>query len=705
MELGTPQQRAILAALLLHEGTHVSAHELVEVVWGRDAPTTGVRIVRTYVSRLRRVLESDPGQPPVIASVAGGYVLPVTAETLDLVRFRWLTTQADLAQQGSGPVGAVALLREADALFRGGPLAGVPGGWAEAQRARLTQVRLAAVERRLALDLELGRHVEVAAEVGPLVAEHPLRERLRVLQMLALHQAGMPAEAFAVFHDARRALAEELGVEPGPALQEIHQRVLRADPILRSDPAVLMQPGPPAVPALHPPAPPEPQAVQNLSAVPAQLPPDLGDFTGREETVRTLSALLTRTGEVPVVGIVGLGGVGKSALAIRVATMLREQFPDGQLYADLGGMGEQPADPSDVLARFLRAFGIGNDAMPEALPERAALWRTIMAGRRVLVVLDDPYDSRQLRYLLPATIGSAAIITSWRRLLDLSGISWTTLGVLRSAESVTLLERIVGAERLRREPENTQRLVDLCSHHPAALRIAGARLAARPDWSVALVERRLLGELDGLAEPHEDCAAFYTSLMRVLRRLDSSHSSAFRLLAAPDLADISLAAAAVILDRPVSETERILDSLTDVHLLEPDLSGRYRYVGVVKALARVQLLFEGETASGKAAVGRLARFYLASARNAIQAVDLPPEPATAARSTGVAVADGLTFDDAETADSWLLVERANVLGVAAQVADVAESSEDTMTGWWSIQQRLTGLLRQWPRGRLTGRAA
>ncbi|MEV4754528.1 BTAD domain-containing putative transcriptional regulator [Micromonospora sp. NPDC049559] len=705
MELGTPQQRAVLAALLLNEGAHVSVDELVDVVWGPEAPATAVRVARTYISRLRRVLEFGTGDTPVIASVAGGYVLPVTAETLDLVRFRRLTEQAEVAHRNSDPAGAAAMLHEADALFRGGPLAGVPGGWAEAQRARLTQVRLAALERRLALDLELGRHVEVASEIGPLVAEHPLRERLRMLQMLALYWAGLQAQAFAVFHDVRRTLDAELGVEPGPALQEIHQRVLRSDPTLRPETALLLPSGPQAAPPPpRPPAQPPRPSIQNLSAVPAQLPPDLIDFTGREESVRALTKLLTRAGEVPVAGIVGLGGVGKSALAIRVATLLREQFPDGQLYADLGGMDEQPADTSEVLARFLRAFGIGSDAIPESLPERATMWRTIMAGRRVLVVLDDPHDSEQLRHLLPATVGSAAIVTNWRRLLDVSGISWTTLGVFEPAESVTLLERIAGAKRLRIAPEDTRRLVDLCSHHPAALRIAGARLAARPDWSVALVERRLLGEMDGLVAPHEDCIPFYTSIMRVVWRLDAAHSSAFRLLAAPDVADISPATAAVILDRPLAETERILDSLTDVHLLKPDLSGRYRYVGVVKALARAQMLIEGSTASGAAAVRRLARFYLGSARNALQIVGLPPEPAAPTETMGAAA--GLAFGDADEADSWLLLERGNILGVAAQVAEGAESSADAMAGWWPIQQRLAGLDKgQRPRGQLAGQAA
>jgi hypothetical protein len=516
----------------------------------------------------------------------------------------------------------------------------------------------------------------VVAELFPLVAEHPLREGLRELQMIALYRAGLRAEAFAVFQDARRVLDRELGIEPGPGLQEIHQRILRSDPALLAPTTVSSNdarpsPGTPLgrLPVLDVPT-------------PAQLPADLADFTGREDIVRGLSDLLMCSGVVPVVGIVGVGGVGKSSLAIHAAHAIRNQFPDGQVYADLRGMSDRPADPNTVLGDFLRAYGVDAHTLPESLLGRAALWRTILAERRVLLVLDDARDSQQLRHLLPATPGSAAIVTSWRCMMDLPGARWIKLDVFQLGESLTLLERIAGSDRMRAEPGAARRLARLCSHHPVALRLVGARLAARPGWSVAAIEGRLLDELTDLTVAHDECEVFHAPLLRVLRRLDEPQATALRLLATPNGPDFSVAAAAAVLNLPEEQTERLLESLADAHLVEPGALGRYRYLGLVKVFARTRVAIKDGSVQGQAAIGRLARFYLATTRHAFQAMHptmlLPPAPASLQ-------AEGLTFADPEAASSWLRLEHDNLLAVAAQVKDIPEPPEDTLADFWPIR--------------------
>ncbi|MEU3985252.1 BTAD domain-containing putative transcriptional regulator [Streptomyces sp. NPDC026672] len=585
LPLGSPQQRATLTTLLLGEGAPVSAAELVDTVWGGGAPRTATSVLRTYVSRLRRVIGAD-----VIGSSCGGYVLHTSPGALDLVLFRERIDSAHAAHRDGDPAVAAGLLRDALALWKGVPLADAHGVRAEARRTLLTQLHLTAVESRFAAELELGRHVELIAELSAQVAEHPLRERLREMLMIALYRSGRQADALAAFHQGRALLAEEIGMDPGPALLRMHQRILAADPALLTAPVADRPPSgnPPPLPT------------------PAQLPAPLPDFTGRQRLLAEVTSRLKAPDGMPVVGLVGLPGVGKTALAVRTAHAVKEVFPDGQVYADLGATGERPADPAAVLAAFLRAYGVDDRAVPEALDERAALWRTTLAGRQVLVVLDDAQDSAQVRRLLPGTPGSAVLLTSRSRIPELPGAHWCTTDVFDPEEALDLLSRIAGAERTTAEQEAARRLVTACSRVPAAIRVSGERLAARPHWSIAAMERELALEARQLTGRHPDCGAYDEPLMRGYRHLDAAQARAFRLVALYEGTHVDLRTAAdVVLGLPLARTERLLESLVDLHLVETDSPGRYAYHDQVRSFARRRAMTEDGIQVCRAVLTRL----------------------------------------------------------------------------------------------------
>jgi DNA-binding SARP family transcriptional activator len=550
LELGTPQQRAILGILLLRAGKPVSPDQLISAVWGPAAPPAAVSVVRSYVSRLRRVLPRD-----VITSVAGGYA--ITAAHLDLTDF---THRVDGAREAPPPV-AAAELRAALELWRGTPLAGVNGDYAEFERTRLTQLRLAAVEDLAAADIETGRHVEAAAALTEVIAGQPLRERPRELLMLAHYRAGRQADALAVFAEIQRLLADELGLDPGPGLRGMQQRILAADPGL-SD-----------------------------ATAPSQLPPDLPDFVGRAELVASIE-------HIPVAGIEGLAGVGKTALAVHIGHRFAGRFPDGRLFVDLGST----ADP---LATLLRAVGVTTLPAPA---ERAALWRARTAGRRLLVVLDNARDATQLRPLMPGTGGPTVLITARRLLYGLPHVRWHTLTGLRLDESLELFERIIG-DRVRREPGHARELAVGSAGLPQVIAAVGARIASRPEWTLAAARDRLghLGPDSPVQRP--ECDSIQGPYESVLRDLSPAQARAFRLLAVADGPDIALPAAAAVLGLPAGQTAALLESLVDVHLLELAGVDRYAFLEPVRVFARGRADLDDGPAATQAALTRLVRFY------------------------------------------------------------------------------------------------
>jgi DNA-binding transcriptional activator of the SARP family len=405
---GSPQQRALLAALLLRDGRTATASELIDALWGDEPPSQALAALRTYASRLRKTLGTQ-----VLVSESGGYAIRSLREgALDHVHAQELAADAEKARGAGDLSRSRDLLREALALWDGEPLASIPGPYAETQRARLEEWRLQLLESRLDMDLEQGFHAEAVSELTALTAAHPLRERLRELLMLALYRSGRQAEALAVYADTRRLLADELGVDPRQGLKELQQRILQADPGLAEPSA--------------------PRAEPTVALVrPAQLPATVTDFTGRASFVQELSDVLasasSEEGRVMAVSaLAGIGGVGKTTLAVHVAHQSRGAFPDGQLYVDLQGAGSRAAEPETVLGAFLRALGTADTAIPDSLEERSALYRSVLDGRRVLVLLDNARDAAQVRPLLPGTEGCAALVTSRIRMVDLRGPIWWT---------------------------------------------------------------------------------------------------------------------------------------------------------------------------------------------------------------------------------------------------------------------------------------
>jgi DNA-binding SARP family transcriptional activator len=440
LDLGSPQQRAVLAALLLADGRQMSVEALVEALWGPEPPKAAVGTVRTYVHRLRRQLWAD-GERKMIETAGGGYVLHLRLAALDLNLFLHWTRQARQARGAGDAVQEAVFLKDALALWKGTPLAGLQGEYAEAQRARLTELQMAAVEERLAVDIELGKHVAAAVELQTLLASYPLRERLSELLMLALYRAGRQADALGIFDNARRMLEEELGISPGPSLRDMHQRILQADKGLMG------------VTDLHSPAPQPAPSLQPL-VLPAQLPAGLRAFTGRHAELAKLNSLLdldaSRTRAVMITAIDGIAGVGKTALAVHWAHQVADRFPDGQLYVNLRGF-DTVMTPDEALRGFLEALGVAPQRMPDGPEALAGLYRSVLHGRRVLVLLDNARDVEQVRPLLPASPGCLVIVTSRHRLTGLITIYDArnlTVGAFSPAEAREALARRLGHGRL-----------------------------------------------------------------------------------------------------------------------------------------------------------------------------------------------------------------------------------------------------------------
>ncbi|MEH0545013.1 BTAD domain-containing putative transcriptional regulator [Streptomyces sp. B21-105] len=644
---GSPQQRALLAALLLREGRTATAGELIDALWGEDPPSQALAAVRTYASRLRKAL--DPG---VLVSESGGYAVRGLGEgALDLAEAQEFAAEADKARAAGDLGRARQTLNRALGLWDGEALAGVPGPYAEAQRVRLEEWRLGLLESRLDMDLEQGCHAEAVSELTALTAAYPLRERLRELLMLALYRSGRQAEALAVYADTRRLLAEELGVDPRAGLRDLQRRILQADPELAE----------PSAPAAEP-------AVVRVR--PAQLPATVPDFTGRAAFVTELSEVLAAAGGAGAGGVMavsalaGIGGVGKTTLAVHVAHRARPVFPDGQLYVDLQGAGARAAEPETVLGAFLRALGAAESAIPDSLEERSALYRSLLDGRRILVLLDNARDAAQVRPLLPGTEGCAALVTSRVRMVDLAGAHLVDLDVMSPDEALALFTRIVGEERVASERKAALDVVAACGFLPLAIRIAASRLASRRTWTVSVLAAKLADERRRLDELQAGDLAVKATFELGYGALEPAQARAFRLLGLADGPDISLRAAAAVLDLPPEDAEDLLESLVDTSLLESAAPGRYRYHDLVRLYARACAeRDEQPPGEREVAMSRLVDFYLATATG-VYAIERPGERVLDHLSRGDY--PGLVFSDRGQALDWLFSEASGLLAAVQQ---------------------------------------
>ncbi|MFD0206914.1 MULTISPECIES: AfsR/SARP family transcriptional regulator [Saccharothrix] len=563
--------RTVLALLLLGRGSLVSDARITEMLWGDDPPATAEAQIQTYVSRLRKIL----GSGCAITRLRPGYVLDVGTARLDLIEFERIAAAGRQAATVGRTVAAAELLSRALAVWSGPALAGVTEILEAVATPDLEERRLVVLEDRVAVDMALGRHGDLVAELTGLVGQHPLRERLRGQLMTVLNVTGRQAEALNCYHEHRRRLAAEMGIDPGAELRRIYGQVLEAAPD---------RPERATVSAWNPRGP--------KTSVPAHLPPDIADFTGRATHLATLRALLRpdpRRSSAAACVISGMAGVGKTALALHAAHRARADFPDGQCYLDLRGT-TAPVKPYDALGKLLTALGVPAADLPSDLEERVRLYRGRLDGRRMLVVLDDAADERQVRPLLPGDPKCGVLVTGRARLSALPGVPLIDLDVLPTAEAVDLLGRIVGRRRTPPDAETAERIALRCGGLPLAVRIAGARLVAKPhlrpvDLAARLDDRR--HRLDELRFADLDVRA---SLALSYRGLPAAAQRAFRLLALLDQPRFSVWNAAVVLDATVGEARELAERLVDARLLDvPDaeLPGqdRYAYHDLVRAVA------------------------------------------------------------------------------------------------------------------------
>ncbi|SCK40391.1 DNA-binding transcriptional activator of the SARP family [Streptomyces sp. WMMB 714] len=651
LPMGSPQQRALLAALLLRNGHTATAEELIDGLWGEDPPDRAKAALRTYASRIRKALGADA---ELLVSESGGYAVRTdrtrSAVTFDHDLASAYASEAEKYLAGGDRSKAREKYASALEQWSGEPLAHVPGPFAERQRDRLSEWHLSLLENRLDLDLQLGAHAGAVSELTALTAAHPLRERLRELLMLALYRSGRQAEALAVYADTRRLLTDELGVDPRPELADLHQRILGADDSLALEPD---EPSGPSTPKL---------------AQPAQLPATVADFTGRATFVAELRDQLAQAeGTVMAVSAVaGIGGVGKTTLAVHVAHAAAEHFPDGQLYVDLQGAGPSASEPATVLGAFLRSLGVDDTGIPEGVEERSALFRSLLSGRRVLTLLDNARDAAQVRPLLAGAKGCAALVTSRARMVDLAGAHLVDLDVMSPDEAMTLFTRIVGEERVSAERQAAMDVVGACGFLPLAIRIAAARLAARRTWTVAALASKLADERRRLDELQAGDQAVKATFELGYGQLDAEQGRGFRLLGLAEGPDISLTAAAALLDRPADETENLLESLVDASLLESAAPGRYRFHDLVRLFARACAERDEQPPSEQeSALNRLLDFYLATASK-VFALEKPGE--RGAEHLVKPFGPGMVFEDRDAAVNWLFSEADCVLACVEQAA-------------------------------------
>jgi DNA-binding SARP family transcriptional activator len=696
LDLGPAKQRALLAKLLQHPNQVVSAGQLIDAVWGQAAPASAPAILQTYVYRLRQALRPavDPGTgEQLLRTRPPGYLLMVREGQLDLDRFQSMVAEATRATARDDHSTAARLLRSALSLWRGEPLANVASEELHREAAGLEELRLAALEARIEADLQLGRHRNLVGELTTLVGDHPLRERLHGQLMLALYRSGRSADALASYHRLRQTLTEELGLEPDADLQRLQRAILLAHPSL--DPPEPVRPAYGVQEGDQPPGAGMPAPAATIPPVrPHQLPPDSASFAGRARELAQLMRLLGQPApDAPmvIVAINGLPGVGKSALATRAAHRLAARFPDGQLYIDLQGAtaGLAPLDPGEVLGRFLRTLGVDGRNLPGEPEERAGLLRSLLAERRVLAVLDNAATAAQVRLLLPASPGCAVLITSRRHLADLDGAVDLHLDVLDGGEALELLARQAGPHRVTAEPVAAAEVARLCGRLPLALRIAGARLAARPGWSVSTLAGRLRDErlrldeleLEGLAV-RASLQVGYRELLDRDREGAADTPRALRLLSMLDGADVGVPVAAALLDRSAQATEAALERLVDANLLDSTAPGRYRFHDLVRLFARERASCEDPEPDRAAALARALRCYLSAARRADRLLrpGQPPVP-------GDPPPDGVELGDQAAALDWLETERANLSAAIRQAAAGPAAPEVT----WELAAALFGL--------------
>src|SRR5215469_7699560 len=642
------RRKVVLAVLALHGGEIVSTDYLADAVWGEAAPSTAVNTLQSHVSYLRGVL----GTKTAILARPPGYVLELPGDGTDVQLAERLLREGT---QRAEAADAVRHLEDALALWRGQPLADVADvAWLSAQTERLDLLRMRIRQALSEARLAAGEHAQLVPELEQMVADYPLDERMHGQLMLALYHSGRQADALAVYHRLRHTLDAELGIDPSQVLRDLETAILQQDPSLEA-PARGVAPATSAVP------------------VPAQLPAAVPAFTGRGAELASLDAIApwaapmgaARPAAVVISAVSGTAGVGKTALAVHWAHRVAGQFPDGQLYVNLRGFdpGGAALDPGQALHGFLDAFGVPATRIPDDLAGRSGLFRSVLAGKRVLVVLDNARSAEQVRPLLPGSPGCLAIVTSRDQLTGLvatEGASLLVVDLLTAADARDLLARRLGPDRVAAEPEAAERIITACARLPLALTIAAARAATSPRFRLAAIAAELRGASSALDPFDGDDRA--TDVRAVFswsyRALTAPAARMFRLLGLHPGPDIAAAAAASLAAIPMAQARPLLAELTRAHLLTEHQPGRYASHDLLRAYAGELARAHDDQAAQDAAVSRVLDHYLHSTCQASTLMEpfhpimvSPPQP-------GVIAGELATAEDAM---AWFTSEQATLL--------------------------------------------
>ncbi len=653
ISLRAPKQRTLLLVLLLHANAPVSISRIETVLWRDRPPRSAAGVVRTYVSGLRSALGlGDVGQVPRLAKEPGGYRLVLAPGDLDLSVFDDLSAQGCRALNRGDPAQAARLLSDALALWRGEPDGDVClDGGSTAILAGVAERRVMAEEAWTDAQLLLGSGADLIGRIRTQVARHPLQERACGQLMLALYRAGRKADALEEFHALRRRMTGELGIEPSALTRELHQRILTDDPAL--------------TPAHDP------------TVIPRQLPGDIRDFTGRDAALAAMRGLLPGedTAAPAIIAITGMAGGGKTALAVHFAHLMADRFPDGQLFVDLRGHADaKPKSSAEALRGFLHALDVRE--IPGDADEAAALYRSVLARKRMIVLLDNAADAWQVKPLLPGSPGCLVLITSRSRLPGLlarhSAVP-VIVGPLTRSEGAALLGKILGAARVQTESGAAADIVDRCAHLPLALRIAAERAAHRPQLALATLASELAAErrrLDALTIGEDADTSVRSVFSWSYRKLAPGAARMFRLLGLHPGPDIDAAAAAALAGSTLGDAARQLGVLADAHLLRETTTDRYQIHDLLRTYAAERAVADEPPARRSAALQRVLTWYLHTA-GAAATMMVPTRGCVPLDRTSVEPLEVACYDKAL---AWCDAEYANLMAVLAIAAEMGEDA-------------------------------